>query len=171
MSVNRATLRIRELINCRKCNVGIALLLILLCAPAHAADPWKPVLDLFRARPAPTPRYHPSPDTAPEAIERALIDAELQAAIKRANEAAEKAEEAAKAATPEPRDPKSPAPKPKSKTTAKPLDIRPKRVTAAECAQIGVGIGFIGKEGVKREAIARGHSATEIDEVQKACGF
>jgi hypothetical protein len=155
---------------------AIALALIVFCTPAHAADPWKPVLDLFRPKPAPmappitVSPYHPSPDTATEAIERALLDAELQAAIKRANEAAEKAEEAAKAA--EVRDAKSPLPppKPKAKTTAKPLDIRPK-VTSSQCAQIGIGIGLIGKDGVKREAIARGHSATEIDEVQKACGF
>ena len=90
---------------------------------AHAADPWKPVLDLFR-RPAPSiPPYHPKPDTdAAAAIERALLDAELQAAVKRAQEAAERAEEAAKvaAAPPVP----VPLPKPKVKSRA-PLSLAP----------------------------------------------
>lgn len=157
--------------------LGVALILIALCSPAYAADPWRPILDLFRIRPAPpvtSSPYHPSPDIAQDAIDRALIDAELQAAIRRANEAAEKLEEAARAAEKEKaaqepiRDSKSPVPpRPKAK---KPLDIRPK-VTSSECAQIGIGIGLIGKDGVKREAIARGHSAAEINEVQKACGF
>ncbi len=144
------------------------------CSSARADDPWKPILDLFRRKPAPveiTPLPPTRPDDAAAAIERALLDADLQAAVKRAQEAAERAEEAAKAAVPPPeppRDAKSPAPKPKIR--ARPLDIRPK-VTAAECAQIGIGIGLIGKDGVKREAIARGHSAAEIDAVQKACGF
>lgn len=90
------------------------------CSSARAADPWGPILDLFRRKPVPTLPAHP-PD-APAAIERALIDAELQAAIKRANEAAEKAEEAAKEAAriaaEQVRDSKSPVPplpKPKAR--------------------------------------------------------
>lgn len=141
------------------------------CTSARAADPWSPILDLFRRKPVPTLPAHPP--TAPAAIERALIDAELQAAIKRANEAAEKAEEAAKEAAriaaEQVRDSKSPDIKPKAKPRPKPLDIRP--VTSAECAQIGIAIGFIGKDGVKREAVARGHSAADIEGAQKACGF
>jgi hypothetical protein len=116
-----------------------ALVLIVFCTPAHAADPWAPILDLFRARPTPiAPMPAPRlPDDAQAAIERAPMEAELQAAIKRANEAAEKAEEAAKAAAvPQepPRDPKSPLPRPKAKTTAKPLSLAapPRQPTTPE---------------------------------------
>lgn len=156
--------------------VRVLIVLLLLCVPARAADPWTPFRKMFPGKPppgemAPLPLL-PEPD-ASAAIERALLDAELQAAVKKAQEAAERAEEAARGAEgPSVPPPPVPLPKPKPKSKAKPLDIRPKaKVTANECAQIGVGIGFIGKEGVRREAIARGHSATEIDEVQKACGF
>jgi len=113
---------------------AVALALIVLCTPAHAADPWAPILDLFRARPAPiAPMPAPRPpeaDDAQAAIERALMEAELRAAVRRAQEAAERAEEAAKAAAapPEPpRDPKSPAPKPRARVTAKPLSLAPPR--------------------------------------------
>jgi hypothetical protein len=87
--------------------------------------------------PAPRP---PEADDAAAAIERALLDAELQAAIKRANEAAEKAEEAAKAAAEQPpaRDPKSPAPKPRPK--ARPLSILPGDPDYISCADARRGV-------------------------------
>ena len=118
-----------------KVPLALAILLLLLASPAQAADPWKPVLDLFR-RPAPAPSttHPPLPEpNAPAAIERALLDAELQEAVRKAQEAAERAEEAAKAVEP-PRDAKSPVPpRPKVRTKA-PLSLAapPRQPTTPE---------------------------------------
>lgn len=116
--------------------LAAALLLALLCSQAWADSAWKPAVDTFRkmfpGKPppvevAPLPPL-PEPDAA-AAIERALLDAELQAAVRKAQEAAERAEEAAKA-VPVP----LPPPKPRAKTTRQPLSLAPppRRPTSPE---------------------------------------
>ena len=80
---------------------------------------------------------------AQEAIERALLEAELQAAVKRAQEAADKLEEAAKAAdkvAPPPRDPKSPVPPARRRPTSRPLNILPGDPDYISCADARRGV-------------------------------
>ncbi len=97
------------------------LILLLLCSSAQAADPWTPFRKAFPGprEPVIAAPLPPLPEpSAAAAIERALLDAELQEAVKRAQEAPERAEEAAKAVVPPtepPRDPKSPKPKARTK--------------------------------------------------------
>lgn len=64
-------------------------------------------------------------------------------------------------------------PKPKEAPTvkAKPARAEMPRISAAQCAQIGMGIAMIGREGVKREARARGYSDAQINGAARACGY
>ncbi len=115
---------------------GAVIALVLLCSSASAEDPWKPLKQLFFPGPRAPVVEKPLPpvqETAPEAIERALLEAELQAAVKRAEEATERAEKAeAERAAAEARDAKSPVPplpqpKPKVRTKAPiaPISLAP----------------------------------------------
>jgi len=65
-------------------------------------------------------------------------------------------------------------PKPKPPTArekpqrAKPAASRP---SSAMCAQIGMGIRMIGREGVRQEARRRGYSDSQINGAARACGY
>jgi protein TonB len=67
--------------------------------------------------------------------------------------------------------------KPKAKPTVKPKPqhkpavARPTPPPPGMCSQIAFGIGILGREGVKREAKARGYTNSQIAKAQAACGY
>lgn len=66
-----------------------------------------------------------------------------------------------------------PQPKPQPKPVAKPVREKPAaaRPSSTMCAQIGMGIRKIGREGVRQEARRRGYSDAQINGAARACGY
>ena len=71
--------------------------------------------------------------------------------------------------------PPTPPPKVKVPPKPKPKPREPKtkavQISAADCAQIALGISFLGVDGMKKKARERGYSNAQIAAAQRACGF
>jgi outer membrane biosynthesis protein TonB len=59
-----------------------------------------------------------------------------------------------------------PKPKPKKRATA-----TQRRPTAAQCAQITIGMNTIGRDGVIREGVRRGYSTAQVERALRDCGY
>lgn len=69
----------------------------------------------------------------------------------------------------------TPPPKVKVPPKPKPKPREPKtkavQISAADCAQIALGVSFLGVDGMKKKARERGYSNAQIAAAQRACGF